>query len=501
LQAVSILREVLASDSDNFEANYALGTLCDRSGRGDLSLPLLRKAVRLRPNAFDAILRLGNIERLQGMAVDALEHFERAVSIRPDSVEALSALGSTHIDCNDSDAALAAFNQALAVKPDSEEINTKLGSLHAINGEAGMAADCFRRVILHHPHCGDAHYGLAFLQQARAHASDTEAMLQAFASDAIADHDKSLVGYALGKTYEELAQFDTAFGFTSQANQLQRSLVSYSHDEQKSLFDRHARALDQSFIEHCKGVRIDDDAPVFVVGMPRSGTSLVEQILASHPLVYGAGEVEFSRFFAEDVRKMTGKPFPLDIETIAPQRLHALGLDYVRRLKGPAGSARRVVDKLPHNFLRVGLFAALMPNAKFVVCTRNPLDNCLSIYQHNFSTDHGYATDLADLGRYYKLYENLMSFWTEIFPGRIYRLCYEQLVDDTDAQTRQLLSYCELPFHDDCLAFYESRRMVVTPSSLQVREPMHSKSIGRASNYEPHLQPLISALAEADAVT
>jgi hypothetical protein len=238
--------------------------------------------------------------------------------------------------------------------------------------------------------------------------------------------------------------------------------------------------LNQGFIDHCKDCRIDNATPILVLGMPRSGTSLVEQILASHPLVYGAGEVEYSRFFADDVRKMTGKPFPQDIGTIAPGKLRELGLQYIQRLRSNAGVAQRVVDKLPHNFLRIGLFAALMPNARIVLCDRDPLDNCMSIYQRDFSASHGYASNLSELGEYYKLYENLMSFWTKLLPGRIYRISYENLVANTEQQIRELLRYCELPFHADCLAFYETERMVVTPSALQVREPMHNKSIGRA---------------------
>ncbi|MDH3480870.1 MAG: sulfotransferase [Gammaproteobacteria bacterium] len=499
-QAASILRDVLAGDRKNFEANYALAVLYDRAGRADLSLPLFRKAVQLRPDAFEAVLRLGLVERDQGSLADARTHLARAASIRPDSVEALCALGSTHINLNDRAAAFEAFIRALTVQPDSEDINTKLGSLYAISGEPDKAAECFRKVILHRPLCGNAHYGLAFLRRARKETADMDRMQQAFTSPAITDHDKVLVGYALGRACEELAQYDKAFEFISQANKLQHSLVSYSFDEQKSLFDRHMQALNQGFIDHCQECRITEDTPIFVLGMPRSGTSLVEQILASHPQVFGAGEVEYSRFCADDVRRMTGKPFPQDIGTVAPARLRELGLDYIRRLKANAATAPRVVDKLPHNFLRIGFFAALMPNAKIVLCDRDPLDNCVSIYQHQFSADHGYASDLTELGKYYKLYEDLMAYWMELLPGRIHRIRYENLVGAAGVEIRELLKYCELPFHADCLSFHEADRMVVSPSALEVREPLHGRSVGRADNYRQHLQTLINALAGNGAV-
>jgi len=229
--------------------------------------------------------------------------------------------------------------------------------------------------------------------------------------------------------------------------------------------------------------------------MPRSGTSLVEQILASHPAVYGAGEVEYSRHIAEQVRMLTGRPFPQNIESVSPERLRDFAISYIDKVKAHAGTAARVCDKLPHNFLRIGLFVALMPNAKIVLCNRDPLDNCLSIYQHNFSSDHGYACDLAILGRYYRLYENLISFWEEQFPGHVYRIEYEDLVHSTESQVRKLLEYCGLSFHEACLSFHDNSRTVRTPSASQVRQAIYTDAVGRARNYEPYLKPLIQALS------
>ena len=499
-QAVAVLRDILAKDADSFEANYALGVLYDRAGRTDLSLPLLRHAVQLRPSAFDVLLHLGIVERDQELLVDALAHLEAAITIQSDSATAHSALASVYVDRNDRDAAIKAFLTALALEPENSEINTKLASLYAMSGDADKAAAGFRAAIRHDPLCGGAHYGLAFLQPTTEHGDDIAGMEQALLSEKLADADRVLVGLALGKACEDRKQYNRSFELTCQANQLQHELTRYSFAEQERMFDRHRQALNQEFIDHCKRSPISDDTPIFVLGMPRSGTSLVEQILASHPSVHGAGEVEYTRFLADEVRRMTGRPFPEAIGTLAPEKLRELGLEYIRKLKGGAGQAQRVVDKLPHNFLRVGLFAALMPNAKIVLCGRDPLDNCVSIYQHQFSADHGYASDLAELGEYYRLYSELMSFWIGLFPDRIYRISYEQLVADADGQIRELLRYCELPFHSNCLSFYEAERMVVTPSALQVREPLHSRSIGRARKYEQHLQPLIEALGRNDSI-
>ena len=490
-----MLRNVLARDSENFEVNYALGMLYHTAGRKDLAIPLLKKAVRIRPDDFEAALNLGIIERDQGKLVDAHTHLKTAAALEPDNAIVHAKLGALHIDRDDIDAATIEFHRALELEPNNAELNTQMGSLYTIHGEPDQAIIYYRKAILHSPLYGDAHYRLAFLQKITDYTDDVRRMEKAFHTPDMSEQDRILVGIALGKAFDDLTQYDKAFECVHEANQLQRKSIVYSSDEQRKIFERHMQALNQEFVDHCKTCSITDDTPIFILGMPRSGTSLVEQILASHPSVHGAGEVEYSRLFAEEARQLTGKPFPQNIDTIAPQKLRDLGLAYIENLKTNAGSAQHVTDKLPHNFLRVALFAALMPNAKIIHCDRDPLDNCLSIYQHRFSLAHGYACDLNELGEYYKLYKEMMSFWQELLPGHIYHISYESLVQNTESEVRDLIEYCGLAFHDDCLEFHKTTRPVGTPSAAQVRQPIYKDSLGRAKNYEQYLQPLIDALA------
>lgn len=494
-EAARILRDVIAKNNQDFAANYALGMLYRRAGRNDLSIPLLKKAVQVGPGVFKAVLNLGIMERLQGMSDDALIHLERAASLKPDSAEAYASLGLVHLDRNDIDTAIKTFARALAIEPNSPETNTQMGLVYGIRGEPREAARYYRNAISHNPHCGHAHYSLAFNQRFEEYSDDVLTMEQAFHSPDISDDNRMLVGFALGKVFDDLAKYDKAFEYVRAANELQRISIEFSIDRQKEIFDRHKQALGHDFIEHCKHNSVADDTPILILGMPRSGTSLVEQILASHPSVHGAGEVEYSRLFEEQVRKLTGRPFPENIGTIAPEKLSDLALGYIGKLKTTAGSAKYVTDKLPHNFLRVGLFAALMPNAKVLACDRDPLDNCVSIYQHRFSAYHGYACMLTELGEYYKLYEALMSFWEKLLPGHIHRVSYESLVENTEAEIRSLLEFCGIPFDDNCLKFHKTERLVNTPSAPQVREPIYSDATRRARNYERHLQPLVEALA------
>ena len=405
-------------------------------------------------------------------------------------------MGRSCIERDDIERAIDEFNKALTLKPEDVGANVRLGLLHANYGQPDKAARYYQRAISFDPLCGDASYGLACLRSSTDLSGDVERLVAALGSTSISDPDRILIGFALGRAYEGLGKYDKAFAIVDEANRRHRKSVAYSFDEDQAMFARHTSALGQKFIDHCKPCCITDETPILVLGMPRSGTSLVEQILASHPLVYGAGEVEHSRLLAEDVRKLTGKIFPQDIDSIAPQKLRDLGLDYVRRLKANAGTASRVVDKLPHNFLRIGLFVALLPNAKIILCERDPLDNCMSIYQHPFLAGHGYAADLVELGKYYNLYREIILFWMELLPGKIFRINYEGLVAHPEEQIRALLHYCKLPFHSACLSFHQTARFVSSPSATQVRTPIHSRSIGRAKNYEKHLSPLISALAQ-----
>jgi tetratricopeptide (TPR) repeat protein len=489
-----MLRNLVAQNRQNFDSHFALGKLYDSAGRPDLALPLLNKAFRLRPDSFDAALALGIVERHQGLLAEALRHLRKAVALSADSVAGHAVLGSVHLDRHEIDAAISSFNRALTLQPHDAELSTKLASLFVNQGDVIKADVCFRQALAANSLCGDAYYGLASLPQSADGAGDIERMQLALDNPELQDADRVLIGFALGRVFERSLDFDRAFEHIHEANRLQRQAITYSTDEQRAMFDRHQQALGKDFVEHCRSHSIADDTAILVLGMPRSGTSLVEQILASHPLVHGAGEVEYSRLFVEGIRKLTGQPFPQDIDSIAPEVLVGLASDYVDRLKSASGTAVHVVDKLPHNFLRICLFAATLPNTKIILCERDPLDNCVSIYKHHFSNDHGYATDLKELGEYYGLYRKLMSHWYDLLPGVIHRINYEQLVDDPDAQVRRLLNYCKLPFDAACLSFHRTRRTVNTPSALQVRDPIHNKSIGSASRYAAHIVSLVEAL-------
>jgi tetratricopeptide (TPR) repeat protein len=497
-EAAAIYSEILGREPDHYEANYSLGMMCHRGGRNDLAIPLIKKSIEVRPDIFAGVLNLGMIQREAELLEDARDSFEAAVALEPGNALAQVNLGLVLMDMGALDLALVALERALDIEPDDAMTLARLGMLHQVRNEPDLAADCFRRALVLRPDNIDFHRSLALVQKQSSYNDNLRWMEQALAAPDCPTEGRLLLNFALGKSFDDLGDHDRAFGFWREGHRVRAGSAAVSLDRETALFDLIRRAFDESFLAHCASHTVKDETPVFVLGMPRSGTSLTEQILASHPAVHGAGEVEYLRVFAQLVEPLTGKPFPEDIATVPADRLRDAGLAYITKLRRNAGDALRVVDKLPHNFLRIGLIAAVMPRARIILCERDPLDNCLSIYQNLFSATHPWTADLATLGRYYRLYQGLMEHWDQLLPGHLHRVRYETLIGDTENQVRALLAHCGLPFHQDCLDFHRTRRQVKTPSEAQVRQPIYRDSLQRWKNYECHLGPLIEALGEGE---
>lgn len=495
-QAEAILRKILAGAPAHAAANYHLGMLYHLAGRNSLGIPYLETAVRLAPNDFEAVFNLGVIQHEEGKLDNARAHLEGAISLRPEDPRTHSLLGQLHRDQGNIAAAEAALQKSLSLDPDNDDTLVQMGFLSHIQGNGDEARNYYERALILNPVNGEAYYRMAMLRDGKAGEPVIRKMDAAYHSPAMGNLDRTLTGLSLGFAFESLGQYDRAFGYFQEANLLQKRSTDYSYQRQAAFFDRHKRGLEPPFLEHCAENAIDDETPVFIVGLPRSGSSLVEQILASHPDAHGAGEVEYSRLFVEETERLTAKPFPQDIATVPPGVFSGISRKYIKMLRAGAGTAQRVSDKLPHNFLRLGLFAATMTNARFILCERDPVDTCLSIYQHFFAGAHGYACDLVELGRYYRLYQDMMSHWQRLFPGRIYTISYEDLVLEPDSQIRQLLSHCGLTPDPACLRFHETGRLVDSPSAMQIRQPIHRDSVGRWRNYEKQLQPLRKVLDE-----
>lgn len=307
-----------------------------------------------------------------------------------------------------------------------------------------------------------------------------------------------MLHFSLGKVRDDLGEYTRAFEHYLEANRLKRAGIEYDEARQARFFRDFIRYCNAEFLRAHAGTGAASELPVFIVGMSRSGTTLVEQILGSHPEVHGAGELHFLR------RCLRVELGPTDSDDELPARLASLdaaglrrvGERYAAALAELAPAARRITDKLPGNMALVGLIHLTLPRARIIHCVREPLDTCVSCFSKLFTTGHAFSYDLRELGRFYRLYQELMHHWQTVLPlGRMLEVRYEDVVADMEGQARRLLEFCGLPWNAACLRFHENRRTVRTASLAQVRQPIYSGSVGRWRRYEKYLAPLQEALA------
>ena len=514
------------------EAHSSLGSLLAPTGRLEDAVASFRRVIELQPDSAGAHRDLGAVLALQCKWDQAISHYRLAIKLKPDFADAYNNLGNALLDRdqgpNCGKEAEECFRQALRFKPDDPEIQLNLAVMLADLGRDQEADASYRRVLDLKPGDPIATAGLAMLLERRGDFDVAHALVKPLVDagvnevrlllshadllrhqhrreDAVAVLEKCLqqamdikrrvdVHFALGKLYDELRQYDQAFHHYQQANTLD------TKESDKLEFVPQFDAFLAAFAPERVGRRVRasnrSKLPVFIVGMPRSGTSLVEQILASHPLVHGAGELVEIKEIASQLPTLAGtsKPFPQCLDDLTRKNIDPIAQKYLDRLSRFARDVVRVTDKMPHNFLYLGLIDLLFPGARVIHCQRDPIDTCLSIYFQHFNDFHGYARNLSSLGRYYRQYQRLMAHWKTVLRIPLMDIQYEDLVENQEDLSRRMVEFCELKWDDRCLHFHESGRFVTTPSYDQVRRPIYKKSVARWKNYEQFLEPLLTAL-------
>ncbi len=301
--------------------------------------------------------------------------------------------------------------------------------------------------------------------------------------------------FALGKAYADLKEYERSFKHLLAANAAKRTTAAYDEQATFAFFDRIERTFSPELMAAKAGGGAPSDRPIFVLGMPRSGTTLVEQVLASHPAVHGAGELTIFRE-AVQAAAPPARLYPDFVPALDEAAIGRIGTEYIKRLGARAQQGERVTDKLPSNFLYVGLIHLALPNAVIIHTVRNPIDTCISCFSKLFKPgEQLFSYDLGELGRYYRRYQQLMEHWRRVLPpGRILDVTYEDVVADLEGQARRILAHCGLPWDERCLAFHETDRPVRTASAMQVRQPIYSSAVERWRVYEEFLGPLLTAL-------
>ena len=502
-EAIACYQKALEITPNYAEAHYNAGFALGQLGQNDDAIFHYRQAVTIRPDYKKAHNNLGNVykergntNKNRGLLEKALESFRRAIAIDPDYAQAYGNLGSALSDLGRMDDAIEALQKAVELDPNYTEAHHNLGLSFQALSLMDEARASFREAIRTSPDFAEAHTELALSIKHKDHDDEMRAMEKLIASPGSTDKQKMHLGFGLGKAFEDLGQYDTAFEFFRLANSLKRETISCDIQRDETYYQKIADVFSSSFFEKPVVTGDDDNTPIFILGMPRSGTSLVEQILACHPQVYGAGELNYIANMCTGLGQEGGKSFPEIVVDLRPGDFKKFGREYVERLREHETTANYITDKMPHNFVNIGMIRATLPNAKIIHCNRNPMDTCLSLYKNIFSGAHNYAYELNELGQYYKLYLKLMDHWRQVLPGQIIEIQYEELVDKPEPGIRQLLADCGLPFDEACLRFHESDRAVKTVSVNQVRKPMYKSSVNSWKRYEDGLAPLRDILAD-----
>jgi len=533
-EAVAVLEQAVRLGPDLPEGFNNLGAVRIAQGQLAEAATCLRQALLLRPEYPEALNNLGYVLREQGHPDEAEVHYRHALQLKPDYAEAFANLGIALADMEYLNEATACYRQALTLRPTNADDHVNLGGALVLQGNLEEAVASFEQALRLRPGHALAQCGLARLSLEGRYPPNgqTAAQLQDhLAGGRLSPEHRTIVLFTLSRLLDKQGAYDEAFAYYRQANEAGRlsylrSGTEFNAEIYRRQIDQIVRTFDAEFFGRTAAFGLDAEMPVFIIGMPRSGTTLVEQILASHPRVVGAGELHAFQQLTLELSELlqTAEEYPQCLAQLDRQAARTLAKRHLDYLEAVAGTCRRgadpavapeptlrcnwrtdvvrapgaalparVIDKLPMNFLRVGLIHVLFPKARIIHCRRDPLDVCLSCYFQDFRTLN-FAWTLADIGFVYKQYERLMEHWGKVLPGRIIEVVYEDLVADQKAVSRQLVAHCGLEWDDRCLAFHDNRRTVRTASTLQVRRPIYKSAIARWKRYAAHLGPLFEAL-------
>jgi tetratricopeptide (TPR) repeat protein len=480
------------------EALFGRGVTLQELKQFEEALASYDRALAMRPDYAEALFSRGNVLRELKRFEEALASYDRALAVRPDYAKALLNRSVTLSGLRRFEAALESYNRALTVQPDFAEAHNGLGVALIQLGRLPEARAALEKAIALAP--SNAKYRRDLVDITRFVAGDTDlTALEKLARDgaALSSDDQIELRFALAKAYEDLGRHTEAFSQWLDGNALKRQQITYDEAATLGLLDRIHAAFTAELIQKWQNVGHPSSVPVFIIGMARSGSTLVEQILASHPAVFGGGELMSFRNAVQAIRPTLGNltTFLELMSGMAVEDYRDLGTRYLAEIQRLAPGATRITDKMPMNFIYAGLIHLALPNASIIHTVRDPVDTCLSCFCTLFFEGQNYSYDLAELGRYYRHYQDLMAHWHRILPpGRILDVRYEDIVADLEGQARRIVAHCGLDWDPHCLAFHQTERPVLTASAAQVRQPIYNNAIGRWRVYEEHLGPLLSAL-------
>lgn len=498
--AIAAFRRAIACNPDFAGAHCNLADTLRMTGRLEASEAACRKAIALRADYPEAHANLGNTLKALGRLDEAEAMLRRAITLQPDNAEAYSSLGTVLMDLGRHDDAEAALRQAITINPDCAGAYNNLGLVLKEGGRLTQAQWAAEQAVRLAP-AKPLHF--VNLGEVRRYAAGDRyiAALEALATDpaSLAVHDRVCLHFALAKAYADIGRPADEFSQLLAGNALKRSCIPYDEAATLGRLDRVREVFTAGLIDAAGGAGDPSPVPIFIVGMLRSGTTLLEQILASHPGIFGGGELKLFEQATAAVRgTLPGSPeFPEMARHMSGVHFGTLGRCYLEQIKRRAPAASHITDKMPSNFAFAGAIHLALPNAIIIHAVRHPVDTCVSCFSKLFTEGQAHTYDLTELGRYYRHYLAVMAHWRRVLPaGRILEVRYEDMVADLEGSARRIIAHCGLDWDPRCLAFHRTERPVSTASATQVRQPIYTSAVGRWRAYEPFLGPLLAELSD-----
>ena len=500
-QAEQLCRQFLKGHPRNTEAMRLLAELGSTFQILDDAEFLLASCLEFDPDFRRARLDYVHILQKRQKFHKALEQAQILLKTDPDNVYFQSGLGNAQQAVGDFEAAISTFKSILKTTPDNHQIQLMQGHALKTMGRVDDAVMAYQGSYRIKPDYGDAFWSLANLKTYRFSMGERQQMRDHEANRDTSLDDKIHLCFALGKDLEDSECFEEAFSYYARGNALRNDQDRFERKSIDTGLDTQKAQFDAAFFKSREGVGCPAPDPIFIVGLPRAGSTLLEQILASHSQIDGTMELANIVGLSHRLngrKVIQDKPlYPGVLKEISAEALTKMGEDYIEDTKYHRQGATYFIDKMPNNFRHIALIQLILPNAKIIDARRHPLSCCFSGFKQLFGEGQQFSYDLGDIGHYYRSYVEVMDHWDKELPGQILRVQYEDVIDDLETQVRRILDYCGLPFEQACIDFYKSKRAVRTPSSEQVRQPIYKSGMDQWQNFEPFLDPLKKALGPA----
>ena len=494
-KAEDAFKKVLIEDGNNIDALRFMGILAFKSGNHDIAEAMLTKALKLDPTYSLAWANLAQVFSVTGQLDKAKKSFKNILNMTPKNGLIWAEYGTVLTKLANYKEGIDAYLKALEFKPNSPRVHLSLGHVYKTMGEINNSIDSYKNTILQNNLSGEAYWSLANLKTYSFSMNEIKDMEETLKGD-MSDIERSQMYFALGKAYEVKKDFDKSFKNYYEGNKVKKALIKYSSDDTTDNTKRILDFFNQENIQKLAKSSTNDRDPIFILGMPRSGSTLVDQIISSHSKVDGTQELPNIIKIAAELNSNNQNNYPEVLKELDDSKLSNLGKVYISETAWARDTAPFFIDKMPNNFIHIGLIKTILPNAKIIDTRRDPMDTCFSCFKQFFARGQLFTYSLEDLGNYYIDYIRAMNHWHNVYGKDIYTVHYDNVINETEETIRELIDYCELPFEKECLEFYNSSRPVKTPSAEQVRQPIYKSGLNYWKNYEKHLLPLKKIIDE-----